>query len=261
MCSLGAEKLDVKRVMGLDARTESLSGPAPLSTLRHVPHRSSGRSRFVESFVRISREPRWLLTAALLVSSALAGCTPSIGDKCVLSTDCSTRGDRLCDTSQPDGYCTQFNCPKNGCPNDAACVLFNANLPGCGYDDRSGGYGSRTARSFCVARCSSNSDCRGGYTCADPHLAPWNGLVLDDDQSRLTCLVVPFGADADAGDAGAIMSPGAPPPVCGTVGPDVGAIDASAPRVVEAGAPPPLSLEAGVDAGAPGDGGDGGDGG
>src|SRR3954471_3131253 len=103
------------------------------------------------------RMQRVLLFCLVIVSSGWAlGCTPSIGDKCVLSTDCSTRGDRLCDTSQPDGYCTQFNCAKNGCPDEAACVLFNSNVPGCGYDDRAGGYGSRVARSFCVAKCSSN---------------------------------------------------------------------------------------------------------
>jgi hypothetical protein len=203
------------------------------------------------------RSPLTLLAAALL--GVLAGCTPSIGDKCVLSTDCSTRGDRLCDTSQPDGYCTQFNCPKNGCPDDAACVLFNANVPGCGYDDRAGGYGSRVARSFCVAKCTSNDDCRAGYVCANPYDKPWSGLVLDDDQSRRLCLVVPFGGPD--GGAAPIMSPGAPAPVCSVVGPDVAPIDASAPRIVEAGAPPPLTLDSGADAGAAGDAGDGGDGG
>jgi len=214
--------------------------------------------RLARGAARASRDPQSPLALVMAVLlGALSGCTPSIGDKCVLSTDCSTRGDRLCDTSQPDGYCTQFNCSKNGCPNDAACVLFNAAVPGCTYDDRAGGYGSRIARSFCVAQCASNNDCRAGYVCADPHLAPWSGLVLDDDQSRLTCLTLPFGSDADAG---AIMSPGAPAPVCSAVGPDVAAIDASAPRIVEAGTPP-LTLEAGVDAGAPGDAGDGGDGG
>src|SRR4051812_10031586 len=106
MCSLGAEKLDVKRVMGLDGRhrTASMSAPSFSRALRNVRV--------------LARDPRSLLAAAFI--GILAGCTPSIGDKCVLSTDCSTRGDRLCDTSQPDGYCTQFNCSKNGCPDDSA---------------------------------------------------------------------------------------------------------------------------------------------
>src|SRR3954454_25134750 len=108
-----------------------------------------------------------LLFVALPVVAVvvLAACTPEIGDKCVLSTDCSTRGDRLCDTSQPDGYCTQFNCSKNSCPDNAACVLFNAAIQGCNYDDRSGGYVSRVARPFCLASCGTDGDCRSGYIC------------------------------------------------------------------------------------------------
>lgn len=195
--------------------------------------------------------------------AGVAGCTPSIGDKCVLSTDCSTRGDRLCDTSQPDGYCTEFNCAQNSCPDQAACVLFNAAVPGCNYDDRSGGYGARNARAWCVAMCSKDSDCRGGYVCGDPQSAPFNGVVLDDDKSKRTCLVPPPGYGVDAGPDAAIASFMPPAPVCGSVGPDVPKIDAGAAHISsDAGVvPPPLVPP---DAGAPdasdaGDAGDGGD--
>jgi hypothetical protein len=214
----------------------------------------------------VGRDPRSL--SALLLSAllgALAACTPSIGDKCVLSTDCSTRGDRLCDTSQPEGYCTQFNCQKNQCPDQAACVLFNAAVPGCGYDDRSGGYGSRVARSFCVAMCASDKDCRAGYVCANPHAPPWSGVVLDDDQSKRTCLVPPVGFNVDAGGDGSIMSPGAPPPVCSAVAPDVAPIDASAASVSDGSVTPPPVVDASTldaaDAADARDAGDGGDGG
>jgi hypothetical protein len=188
----------------------------------------------------------------------LAACTPQIGDKCVLSTDCSTRGDRLCDTSQPEGYCTQFNCSKNSCPNEAACVLFNAAVPGCGYDDRAGQYGSRVARSFCAAQCSDNSDCRAGYVCEVPTSAPWNGLILDDDQAKRTCVVA---VDA-VGDAG-LFTPKAP--ICSATTPEPKPIEAGAPRIEDGGGPiPPLVdeggvVDAGTDSGS--DGGDGGDGG
>ena len=185
---------------------------------------------------------------------ALSACTPEIGDKCVLSTDCSTRGDRLCDTSQPDGYCTQFNCSKNSCPNNAACVLFNAAIPGCGYDDRSGGYGSRVARAFCVASCGQDSDCRSGYMCGDPRGAPWNGFVQDDVQDKRTCLVLPADYTPDGG-ASAPISSQAPPLVCSVVGPKVPAIDASPPHIVDASVTP---VDAGVsDAGDAGDAADG----
>jgi hypothetical protein len=132
----------------------------------------------------------------LMALASLAGCTPSIGDKCTLSTDCSIQGDRLCDTSEPGGYCTIFNCTGNLCPDQAACVLFHAAVQGCAYNDRSQ---SRTGRTFCMAQCHSDSDCRGGYICADPRKPPWNALIMDDDQTQLVCIVPP---DV-SGDAGA----------------------------------------------------------
>jgi hypothetical protein len=130
------------------------------------------------------------LPYVLIVALSAWGCTPSIGDKCSLSTDCSIRGDRLCDTSEPNGYCTIFNCRGNLCPDQAACVLFNAAVQGCGYDDRQL---SRTGRTFCMAQCHSNSDCResDGYVCADPRGAPWNADILDDDQTQHVCIVRP----------------------------------------------------------------------
>jgi hypothetical protein len=173
-----------------------------------------------------------------LALGAFAACTPSIGDKCVLSTDCSVNGDRLCDTSQPGGYCTVFNCVGDGCPDKAACVLFNAGIPGCGYNDRSGPNGSRVGRSFCVQQCNSTSDCRDGYVCADPRRPPWNALIMDDPQNQLTCLVKPDGFDDDGG-ALASTPPPSNAPVCGPVAPDVPPIDASPPRIVS---------DAGVDA-------------
>lgn len=189
----------------------------------------------------------------------LGGCTPEIGDKCVLSTDCSTRGDRLCDTSQPDGYCTQFNCRANSCPDEAACVRFNAAVPGCGYDDRAGAGGSRVARSFCVGMCATNEDCRSGYICADPKLPPWSGFIEDIDQNKRTCLVIPAGYNVDAGvDASFSAMP--PAPVCMPVAPDVPAIDASAPRGPEAGVLPPLvSPDSGIVDAGPTDAADAGD--
>lgn len=195
------------------------------------------------------------LLALVLMSGAttFAGCTPQIGDKCVLSTDCSTRGDRLCDTSQPEGYCTQFNCAKNSCPDEAACVLFSSAVPGCTYDDRAGQYGSRAARSFCVAQCSSDSDCRSGYVCADPKAAPWDGLIQDDDQSKRTCLVAMSDYDVDGGLDASLFS-AKPAPVCRAVAPDVNAIDASPPSIDKGTVLPPLVPDAGV----PEAGGDGG---
>jgi hypothetical protein len=149
---------------------------------------------------------------AVLALFVLGSCTPSIGDKCNLSTDCSLRGDRLCDTSQPGGYCTQFNCKGDDCPDTATCVLFHANVQGCGFNDR---VPSRTGRTFCMARCQSDSDCRGGYVCTDPRQAPWSALIIDDDQAQKVCIVPPdngvIGPDASITitDA-AVCSPNGP---------------------------------------------------
>jgi hypothetical protein len=128
-----------------------------------------------------------LAFVAPLALAAFAACTPEIGDRCVLSTDCSLRGDRLCDTSQPGGYCTVFNCRGNGCPQ-SACVYFQAAVQGCGFDDRSP---SRTGRSFCVSYCASDQDCRDGYVCTDPRQQPWKALILDDNQTSRVCMVRP----------------------------------------------------------------------
>jgi hypothetical protein len=167
-----------------------------------------------------------------------------------VSTDCSVRGDRLCDTSQPEGYCTQLNCTGNNCADEASCVLFNSAVPGCGFDDRSGPFGSRIARSFCMAKCESNGDCRDGYVCADPRSYPWNAVILDNNQSKRSCLAIPL----EGQDAGAARPDTEAAPVCGPVAPPVSSIDASAPSL---GAPDagPLVPDAGSPADAADDGG------
>jgi hypothetical protein len=182
------------------------------------------------------RHWRLRLGAVFAALLAAAACSPQIGDKCQVSTDCSIRGDRLCDTSQPLGYCTQLNCQNSTCADEASCVLFNSAVPGCGYDDRSGPFGSRVARSFCMAKCSSNGDCRDGYVCGDPRQNPWNAVILDDDQNKRGCLPVP----AEGQDGGSAAAPAAAP-VCGPAAPPMSMIDAGPARLHDAGVePPPL---------------------
>jgi hypothetical protein len=191
------------------------------------------------SILRLRSAVLALVPLASLAAIA-AACTPEIGDKCALSTDCSVRSDRICDTSQPNGYCTQ-NCRGNGCPDKAACVLYNTSLPGCGFDDRSGPAGSRVARSFCSARCTTNADCRTdeGYVCADPRSFPWNAIILDDVQDQLTCLVYP-----SEGLDGGFDAATARAPVCGPTAPEPPPIDAGKARPADGG------TDAGADSGA-----------
>lgn len=126
----------------------------------------------------------WVLPLAALVF----GCTPKIGNKCTLSTDCSQLGDRLCDTSQPDGYCTIFNCEPDGCP-ESICVAFDPNLdPACKSADD--GRWPRFERTFCMKACSADDDCRDGYECID--------LSKPENQTSRRAEVVDTGA-ADGG--------------------------------------------------------------
>jgi hypothetical protein len=121
---------------------------------------------------------RLLLGAVIAVTAVLYGCRPEIGDACKLSTDCSITGDRLCDTSQPDGYCTQFNCEAGSCPSESICVEFH-------------GSADRFARRFCVRHCDSASDCRAGYVCVDPEdkANGRDGKIHEGDPpSRKVCL-------------------------------------------------------------------------
>jgi hypothetical protein len=108
----------------------------------------------------------------------------------VLSTDCGSTGQLVCDTSEYEGYCTMVDCIANGCPNNAGCIEFYPSVPGCGYDDRAAG--SRFSIPFCMATCTSDSDCRTEYVCANPTESPWFADILDNNQQELVCLPLPM---------------------------------------------------------------------
>ncbi len=111
---------------------------------------------------------------AIAVLGAVAGCKPEVGDECTISTDCSITGDRLCDTSQPGGYCTIFNCDATSCPEESVCVEFHPSS-------------TRFARRFCVRVCDAPSECRPGYVCVAP--TERDGVVISSDpQSGKVCL-------------------------------------------------------------------------
>jgi hypothetical protein len=149
----------------------------------------------------------------VMMALLLAGCQPSIGDSCVQSTDCSTQGTRLCDTSQPAGYCTIFNCEPNACPGGSGCVATNIEPLGCAYDDRHAP--SRFSRELCLKTCNQDSDCRqnDGYACIIP--AQYGLLVLDNDQTERVCLPATnysvVGIDASSAPVCSLSGPTVPP--------------------------------------------------
>lgn len=152
---------------------------------------------------------------ALVFASLVAtGCQPGVGSACTLSTDCGTTGALVCDTSEFQGYCTVEDCVPNECPNNAACVLFNPEVPGCAPNDRV--QGSRIGQQFCMATCGSNSNCRDGYECKSPLSAPWHAAILDTNQFELVCIPIPL-EGADGGNSGYLYDPEAA--VCQAVGP------------------------------------------
>jgi hypothetical protein len=176
-----------------------------------------------------------------LSAAALTGCTAKIGAHCVLNTDCGTSGALVCDTSLPNGYCTQFNCTPDVCQNEAACVAFEPSVPGCPYDDYHAP--ARTTETFCMAQCHSDSDCRqsDGYICADPRQPPWNAAIIDDDQAQLVCIPGVSSSTVLVQESDGGLPDGS---VCSPTGPDLlGGPDASADAAAD-----------GVGPDAPGDG-------
>lgn len=138
----------------------------------------------------------------LVLALSVSACSSSIGSSCTGSTDCSTQGNRFCDTSQPEGYCTVFGCADNTCPDHAVCVTVNAALPGCEYNDYLAP--ARTYRTLCLQHCESDSDCRTseGYVCLDPREPPVSGQILDDNQNQKVCTVAYATAGVNPGDGG-----------------------------------------------------------
>jgi hypothetical protein len=140
----------------------------------------------------------------LLFGVWIAGCAPKIGDACTSSAKCSYKGDRLCDPTQPDGYCTVFNCEPGGCPDDAICVAFNETS--CANVARSG----RILRTFCMAGCDDDGDCRSGYYCKEIGAGdPAMQITDPDPPKRRVCTVPPNGPQVSviSSDAG-ICAPG-----------------------------------------------------
>jgi hypothetical protein len=127
------------------------------------------------------------MSALLALAS---GCAPKIGDKCTVSTDCSVNGDRLCDSTEPGGYCTVFNCEPNACPDDSLCVAFVE--PTCSSPAQS----DRFTRTFCMATCGSDGDCRSGYQCIDVTHDEVREVVDVNPSTRRICAVAPVPAIA-----------------------------------------------------------------
>jgi hypothetical protein len=143
--------------------------------------------------------PRFILAFALCAAAPqLVACSSSIGDGCSLSSDCSSSGDRICDTNSPGGYCTILGCDYDTCPDEAVCVRFfsvadsnrtcdaqtedaTSGTPtnDCTADEictLTGTCVPRTAElRYCMKKCSNKGDCRDEYECRDEALMREHG--------------------------------------------------------------------------------------
>ena len=112
---------------------------------------------------------QFMLMALLCCVSCLIACAPEIGDDCHTSLDCSSSGTRLCDRTQPYGYCTLQGCEEGTCPEEAVCVKFSP-----GKD--------RLSTTYCMYKCDDSSDCRDdqGYECLRAMAKGKNPEALSD---------------------------------------------------------------------------------
>lgn len=151
---------------------------------------------------------RLLLAVALIAQTlALGACQRRIGNACRVSTDCSIRGERICDLSylvdgdgnvdpKGKGECTIEGCTPGSCPREGACIqVFNAEFLSVACDpdleDRRPDpsapdpsiYNRCTDQELCLPEglcadissvrvscrkeCRSNTNCRAGYECRE----------------------------------------------------------------------------------------------
>ena len=161
-----------------------------------------------------------ILSIFALLGVTLAACGSEIGDSCSTYSDCSPNGDRVCDFSQVDGYCTVLGCDYDTCPEEAVCVRFFVGdfdnrdcdpatedlldsdaTDDCSFDELCTIAAKCVPRSaelrYCMRKC--DGDCRDGYECRDrdlmiehggePVLPP--GERPGDDLQRF-CASAPF---------------------------------------------------------------------
>jgi len=144
-----------------------------------------------------------------MLSAAFSGCSRGIGDSCDTALMCSANATRLCDLTQPSGYCTLANCEDGTCPSESVCVTFWTQT------DRSADE-ERLSVNYCMRKCDERSDCRDneGYDCVSSStFGTHHEVSIENHPGQKFCAAqsAPIAAVADAGaplsspDAGASM--------------------------------------------------------
>ncbi|MCY0988387.1 hypothetical protein OV203_14740 [Nannocystis sp. ILAH1] len=148
---------------------------------------------------------RLLIVVALLAQVvALGACQRKIGSACRVSTDCSFRGERICDLSylidsngNPDsngkGECTIEGCTPGSCPKEGACIqVFNTEFlsvacdPDC-EDRRPVGPDDKLSPDDPQYKCRELDDPTIYNRCTDQELCLPEGLCADLLSARISC--------------------------------------------------------------------------
>lgn len=142
--------------------------------------------------------PRLACLLALGLVALVGGCKKKIGDPCVRSTDCSIRGDRVCDLSHRvtnagtpspggSGECTIEACGADSCPKEAECVkVYGSDFLTIACDptreDRATACEGESCTDECLdGVCPPQDDCRANEVCLP------EGLCADEITARTSC--------------------------------------------------------------------------
>ncbi|WP_437334213.1 hypothetical protein [Sorangium sp. So ce394] len=196
-----------------------------------------------------------LLLAALGASSLLAACGPQIGDACITSLDCAQQEQELfCDGTQPGGYCTVFNCGPDSCQGSSVCVAFNPVLDQACSELENVRW-PRFERTFCMATCDDDDDCRSGYSCVALRDIRSAAAIPPGERSAAIIDAEPEGSKA------CLPDPSSPPSAPGETSGDVDSGPGVCGAAPEQPAWTPYTPGAGGEGGAGGSEGEGGAGG
>lgn len=144
---------------------------------------------------------------ALLALLGLAACQAKIGDECLRSTDCSIRGERICDlshrineqgvsTPSGKGECTIDGCGRGTCPKEAACIkVYGSDYlsVACDPDREDLAVACEDSDAACEARGCLPSIEPGVWTCPPLDACNTNevclpeGLCADEVTARTSC--------------------------------------------------------------------------
>jgi hypothetical protein len=142
------------------------------------------------------------IVLALLALLGLAACQAKIGAECLRSTDCSIRGERICDLSHRvndqgvvaasgKGECTIEGCGRDSCPKEAACIkVYGSDFLSVACDPE-----REDVATVCDLERLGEAGCEARGCVPSIEAGTWTCPPRDDCEARQVCL--PEGLCAD----------------------------------------------------------------